>query len=306
MPMPDPSRIARGLYWSKSWRVVNGCTRVSPGCVHCWSEAETNMRGSNPAVAYRYAKDKVLADGRWNGRVMLAPERVLTEPLRTKKPQVWAIWSDLFHEGISCRQVDRVLEVIEDCPQHTFLALTKRPENIQRKLYATNEGCPVRVLGGGDYLNNLWLGVTAENQDMADLRIPALLQIPAALHFVSAEPMLGPLNLEKYLSRYIQPIPTATMYPPLSWVICGQENGPGARQMHPDWARSLRDQCQTKGVPFFFKQWGEFIHTSQMPDWLYREFDACHPGESGFCRVGKKSAGCLLDGKEWKQFPEVK
>src|SRR3989304_6353994 len=106
------SRVSKGLYWDRSWRVVNGCERVSPGCAHCWSESETNVRGSNPAVAYRYAKEDVLTGGKWNGRISLATERVLTEPLRTKKPQAWAIWNDLFHEDVKEEGLRGVFTVI--------------------------------------------------------------------------------------------------------------------------------------------------------------------------------------------------
>ena len=141
-------------------------------------------------------------------------------------------------------------------PQHLFLILTKRPEKML-DIFKPTSGLP-----------NMWIGVSVENQKQADARIPILLQIPAAKCFVSIEPMLGPIRLQHY--------GTGTS---IDWVICGGESGPGARPMHPDWPRSIRDQCQSAGVPFFFKQWGG---------------------------INKKTAGRLLDGQEWNERPEMK
>ena len=173
-------------------------------------------------------------------------------------------------------------------------------------------------------LPNVWLGVTAENQEEADKRIPLLLQIPAAKRFVSVEPMLGPVDLTDV------PVPQAVdnrgfsinaltdnddehffnKHPKLDWVICGGESGPGARPAHPDWIRSLRDQCASAEVPFLFKQWGEFCAPSQMSEESYRNWDVYHGTEvwdvddSTHWRIGKKAAGRLLDGEIWDQYPD--
>jgi protein gp37 len=236
-----------------------------------------------------------------------------------------------------------VFNVIQKCPQHTFMVLTKRPKIAWEHTHNTM----LRPYFG---LPNLWLGVTVENQEQADKRIPVLLQIPAAVRFVSVEPMLGPVNLswidlgehvtQGYGPRRIiwdvlrgwefQYEPGKERYKDLAkakcmvslgarmdWVICGGETGHGARPMHPDWVRSLRDQCQDAGVNFFFKQWGEFapvgwIHSDSKgvivrPDGYVccdrSELASAHNYE--MARVGKKKAGRFLDGREWNEMPEV-
>ena len=165
-------------------------------------------------------------------------------------------------------------------------------------------------------LPNVWLGVSVENQHFADERIPLLLSAPAAVRWISAEPLLGPVSL--HLNNY-----SATRW--LDWVVCGGESGANARPMHPDWARSLRDQCHAAGVSFFFKQWGEWLPRDFYPSqtWKVKRADeytrlasfdpegvlhlgscgSAMPGWQFLNRVGKKAAGRLLDGREWSEFP---
>ena len=169
-------------------------------------------------------------------------------------------------------------------------------------------------------LPNVWLGVSCENQARADERIPILLQIPAAKHWVSIEPMLGAVdfhlpngNFPKY--NALQKWTNGERATGIDWVVLGGETGPGARPMHPDWVRSVRDQCQAAGVPFYFKQWGEWIQL--------RDNAACRAGEFKgqrievdqysnpdqcrritLCRVGSKASGHLLDGREWREMPK--
>ena len=181
-------------------------------------------------------------------------------------------------------------------------------------------------------LTNCWLGVTAENQAAADERIPLLLQTPAAVRFVSCEPLLSPVDLKKHfpkpmyhctecgqekISNHCAKCGTedntcTNQIVGIDWVICGGESGPNARPMHPEWVRSLRDQCVAANVPFHFKQWGEYCAPSQMPAETYRAWDYHHGTENcwdkddpGRWRVGKKAAGRLLDGREWLEFPKV-
>jgi protein gp37 len=144
-------------------------------------------------------------------------------------------------------------------------------------------------------LPNVWLGTTAENQEQADKRIPHLLQCPAAKRFVSVEPMLGQVELTKIIYNNKAHDCLATSSHRIDWVICGGESGPRARPMHPDWARSLRDQCKAASVPFFFKQWGAW---KPWDNWTGDP--AKWPAE----RVGKKKAGSLLDGAEHKEYPK--
>jgi protein gp37 len=174
-------------------------------------------------------------------------------------------------------------------------------------------------------LPNVWLGVSVENQKAADERIPLLLQTPAAVRFISAEPLLGPIDLDRVddcEDGYFSALDGMMCCegrgwkqgPKLDWVICGGESGPGARPMHPDWARSLRDQCQAAGVPFFFKQWGEHVPFMQstLPDSELSGKcsglleDGTESNKVAMYRVGKKAAGALLDGVEHKEFPPVR
>jgi protein gp37 len=190
------------------------------------------------------------------------------------------------------------------CPQHTFQILTKRPEGMLAYIEsrASESGAQgiyetMAVLADARKIEisykwlrwplpNVWLGVSVENQAAADERIPLLLKTPSAVRFISAEPVLGLIDVTN-----VRPMEGDIGHAGwVAWVICGGESGPGARPMHPDWARSLRDQCVAASVPFFFKQWGEYAPVDGSP--LY-----------GMAKVGKKAAGTLLDGREWKQFP---
>jgi len=150
---------------------------------------------------------------------------------------------------------------------------------------------------------NIWMGVSAEDQSHADERIPKLLRFPAAVRFVSCEPLLFPIDLRQYaLAGWHK------FSPKLHWVIAGGESGPEARPMHPDWVRSLRDQCQEVDTPFFFKQWGEWCTFEQLPDNFNspREtpYEQTYHFGTVFYRVGKKAAGKLLDGREWIEMPK--
>ena len=181
-------------------------------------------------------------------------------------------WSDwLIEEADAWRE--EAHEIIRATPWITYQILTKRIERAEGRV--PNPPLP-----------NVWLGVSIENR--ANLhRIDLLRKTPAVIRFLSLEPLLedlGALNLTG-----------------IDWVICGGESGPGARPMHPEWARSLCDQCVSAGVPFFFKQWGGFLPDSQNPAMV-----GIDPHDAGAIRVGKKKAGALLDGREWRQFPEVR
>lgn len=198
---------------------------------------------------------------------------------------------DLFHEYIPFELVDVVYKIMARCPQHTFIILTKRA--LRMRAYYQY----VARLGKVEVCElvppeNLWVGVTAETQASAESRIASLLHIPAKVLFVSVEPMLGEIDISVYLHD-------------LDWVICGGETGAGARPMHPDWVRYLRDQCVAADVPFFFKQWGEWA-----PNCLcgtknpHTSIARPNSGPRGVMfRCGKKRAGNKLDGREWAEFP---
>ncbi|TAJ79033.1 DUF5131 family protein, partial [bacterium] len=189
------------------------------------------------------------------------------------------------------------------CGRHTFQILTKRPERMRD--FILKHKFPSGETLAENPLTNVWLGVSVENQATADQRVPILLEMPAAVRFLSCEPLLGPIELLTWLEPQQEVDgdyrPAYSQFDSIDWVICGGESGPKARSMHPDWARSLRDQCGQAGVPFFFKQWGEWAPKEQwfmVPADLHRFQD----GQEMF-RVGKFRAGRLLDEMEWDEMP---
>ena len=269
------------IEWTdETWSPVTGCTKVSEGCRNCYAERMAKRlagRYGYPAdgmycitcMEYHEGEECPTCLGRLIPRssfdVTLQPDR-LDQPLRWKKPRMVFIPSmgDLFHKDVPFEFVDTVFDIMARADRHTFQLLTKRPE---RMLAFTQEW------DYGDWLlPNVWFGVSVENQEMADERIPLLLQTPAAVRFVSCEPLLGPVELgyeclecgEYYRFSEISNAEGecrdgvgcsgSERWRGVDWVIVGGETGPGARPMDPDWARDIRDQCQEAGVPFFFKQ----------------------------------------------------
>jgi len=224
-------------WWDISYNPVTGCTPVSAGCDHCYAK---RLAGRFPQI-HGQEFDEHLPERDFVcdipfGKIQFHHDR-LDIPLHWRKPKRIFVSSmgDLFHPDVSPKFVHDVFDVILRCPQHTFIILTKRPENILAKLppdYGT-------VCGG--ILPNLWLGVTAENQEMLDLRWSIASKIPAVVLFVSGEPLLGNIDFLKHDRKP-------------DWFIVGPETGPGARPMNLDWARSLRDQCVAADVPFFYKR----------------------------------------------------
>jgi protein gp37 len=249
------------IEWAeRTYNPVTGCTKTSPGCANCYAERMSRRLAGRCG----YPKDNPFA-------VTPHPNR-LDEPRHWKKPSLIFVCSmgDLFHDDVPAEFVTDVFQVMSDCSQHTFMLLTKRPENILEKVYGH-----VGLLGGGDYLQNVWYGVTAENQAAADARIPLLLDVPAEKRFVSCEPLLGPLNLT-YTARVTGTAQSATITAieplrgGLDLVIVGGETGPGARPMDLAWARNIKMQCAAAGVPFFFKRVGGNRETP--PDLQIREW----------------------------------
>lgn len=307
--MGEKSAIA---WTDATWNPVTGCTKVSPGCKNCYAEPMAKrLKRMVPEKKYRN-----------EFKITCHPES-LNEPLKWKKPQKIFVCSmgDLFHEDVPDSFLIDVFNVMAEAKHHTFQVLTKRPERMLDFILGTS--------GAGannEPLPNVWLGVTAENQEQADKRIPLLLQTPAAVRFVSIEPMLGGIEvINGKANRWSVPTQADSegrgiewtdpgeKYLPLDWVIVGGESGPGARPMHPDWVRSLRDQCKAAGVPFFFKQWGEWI-TEEIEGNSFELKDLKHNQQIGkgmkahtmslYTRVGKAKAGSLLDGKEYKEVPK--
>jgi protein gp37 len=325
------------------WNPVRGCTRVSPGCggpgPHggCYAEALA-ARFSQPGMwGHGFAEMK---DGkpRWTGKVELQEDRV-SLPLRWKEPARIFVnsTSDIFHEALPDATIDKIFAVMALCHHHTFQVLTKRAErmhqymmNVEREAYWMNAVANLfahapmdrcySILGQRDPwlpLKNVWLGVSAERQPEYDERASYLVRTPAAVRYISAEPLLGPIDL---LAK-----PRAEdALGFLDWVIVGGESGRNARPMSIQWARELRDQCKDTHVEFFFKQWGEWAPAGSQPsetpghfafgdyagdretmiqtDHYPRNFTK-FGARSVVERVGKKAAGRLLDGIEHNGMP---
>lgn len=244
------------IEWAdRVWNPVTGCTKISQGCKNCYAERMAN----------RFWGERKFTD-------VQCHEDRLAMPLHWRKPQRVFVnsVSDLFHPAVPFEFVAQIFFVMQTNPIHTFQILTKRPERMYDfsvNFLPKQWGEP--VLHPALPAPNVWLGVSAENQETADERIPILLQTPAAVRFVSVEPMLGPVNLRNYLPHFCSDCgvwhssmtcfrdegnPKSTMIDKLNWVICGCESGPGARPFSDNWARSLKNQCVSAGVPFFFKQ----------------------------------------------------
>jgi len=269
------------IEWTDTtWNPITGCSKVSEGCRNCYAESYAN----------RFWGDRKFTD-------VQCHEDRLDQPLRWKKPRRVFVnsMSDLFHPDVPDEFIDAVFGRISACPHHTFQILTKRPERMQKFMSNLDESFT------GEFYKafpNVWLGVSAEDQKTADERIPILLKTPAAVRFVSYEPALGPVDFMKkrclhhdreffasneeheFCQLCVDNGFTLTsgnklwmgdeMISGIDWIIMGGESGPNARPMHPDWARSVRDQCQEANVAFFMKQMSK---KAQIPDDLFiREF----------------------------------
>lgn len=207
----------------------------------------------------------------------------------------------------------RLFDLIGETPNLDWLVLTKRPRHMREWL----AGSAVAGLSTGNPhaaawpFPNVWLGTSVEDQAAAKTRIPELLSIPAAVRFLSVEPLLGPLDISDYLHLYHGHPPKAWPHGRVHWVIVGGESGHGARPLNPEWVKSLRDQCVAPGVPFFFKQWGEFEEGMNSSGVIVssgevsgKHATVSHGGRTSLMvRVGKKAAGRLLDGRTWSEFP---
>ena len=280
------------IEWTeKTWNPIIGCSIHSPGCIHCYAmpmaaRIEAMNAAAKPghetAPHYAGTTRKVNGQAVWTGKVALAGDDVLLQPLRRRKPTTWFVNSmgDLFHERVPDEWIDRVFAVMALTPQHTYQVLTKRAQRMRdyfckdsrwrnRQIVVAHNGVAGVTVDFGPMpqllpLPNVWLGVSAERQQEADERIPLLLRTPAAIRFISAEPLLGPLDLT--VPHIDLGIGRFKCHPDLDLVIAGGESGPKARLMHPRWVRSLRDQCAAAGIPFFFKQWGAWVPVCALND----------------------------------------
>ena len=231
------------IEWTDAtWNPVTGCTKISPGCAHCYAET----------ITLRFGRGGPFLPGKTT--IQLHPDR-LRLPLSWKSPRRIFVnsMSDLFHEEIPFGYIQQVFAIMEQANRHTFQVLTKRHERL--KELAPNL----------DWPSNVWMGVSVENQYWVERRIPALIDVPAAVRFLSIEPLLKPVDISPYLNS-------------IQWVIVGGESGRGARPLEGDWVRRIRDDCEDAGIPFFFKQWG---------------------GRTN------KAGGRMLDGSTWNRMPSL-
>lgn len=241
------------IEWTDAtWNPVTGCTKVSTGCKHCYAERLF------PRV---YGQDRFpvpQVDGSYVGNfrqrkftdVKLHPDR-LEQPLHWKKPKMIFVnsMSDLFHEDVPLEFIDKIFDSMFIANQHTYQILTKRPERMKLYLEAR------KGLSGNlrnPFGKHIWLGISCENQATADERIPILLQVPAAVRFLSCEPLLAPIKF--YAMSWLKRNMFTEEKPGIHWIIVGGESGPGYRPMKPEWAKSIIEQCQAAGVPVFMKQ----------------------------------------------------
>ena len=286
------------------WR---GCSKVSPGCDHCY--------------AARYGKRQPETFGTWgpNGKRVIAAESAWRKPLAWNRAAERAgvrrrVFCGSLMDVFEDRELPRarLFDVIESTPHLDWLLLTKRPENVDRIMRQLVYDADPAAPRAWKFPPNVWLGATVENAGYLG-RIDWLKSCGASVLFLSYEPALGPVDISQYLwvedSRdYGHPGRNG-----IDWVIAGGESGPGARPAHPDWFRSVRDQCQAAGVPFFFKGWGEWVSLSAagLTDLIPGNYASSlfserpyHDEPVVLHRVGKKHAGRLLDGRTWDEVPE--
>lgn len=356
-----------GIEWTDAtWNPVVGCSVISPGCTNCYAMKMAARLEAMGQPIYRGMTQKAKAGAVWTGKIEASNWGQVIKPLSWKRPRQIFVnsMSDLFHESLPDGTIDTVFAVMALAPQHTFQVLTKRPERMRdycstiqkRGRWLAMEEVALQLgreprgadndgfdwLSHKQFLPNVWLGVSVEDQTRADERIPLLLDTPAAKRFLSCEPLLGPVDLRNVsysgpifldgLVGYADETTSPASHRKIDWVIVGGESGPGARPMHPDWARSLRDQCQAAGVPFFFKQWGEWapnigavdgwtiddnpeISRFDHLEWedgkwsepfrpMWCDFqDGNYDEEQCVSRLGKKRSGRLLDGRTWDEVP---
>jgi protein gp37 len=288
-----------------TWNPLAGCTVLTPGCKRCYAMKMAARLERMGQTLYAGLTKPSNAGPVWTGVMRQAPEHVLLAPLKRRKPTTYFVnsMSDLFHENVPDEWIDAVFAVMALCPHHTFQILTKRADRMA--LYCAHATIRERLcaamwalsnrrtdhIHGGYPLGNVWLGVSTERQQEADQRIPWLLKTPAAIRFISAEPLLGPIRLDRLireefgnafvddaLTGFISNGCGGTYRAKLDWVIAGAESGHGARDCSVDWVRAMKDQCVVAGVPFFWKQ---------------------------HAKNGKKIPTPELDGRQWIEMPRI-
>ncbi len=259
-----------------------GCTKISPGCKHCYAETFSHRIGQD--IWGARADRRFFGDAHWREPLKWNAEAFA---VGERRRVFCASMADVFEHRTELNPVrERLWKLIADTPGLDWLLLTKRPERVLAS-----------VPWGKTWPTNVWAGVTAENQKWAEKRIPLLLELPATVRFLSCEPLLGPLDLQPWTKGKRR----------VDWVIAGGESGHKARPMNPEWARSLRDQCHAANVAFHFKQWGhwrpDYANAGSGRRRLSLTDSRGHPVT--LVRLGKHAAGRDLDGRTWDEFPAL-
>jgi protein gp37 len=311
------------IEWAtKAWNPIIGCSKKSAGCDDCLAIRETWRFAHSTNAKIRAANEGlvVMQNGRpnWTGKIRLIESR-LDEPLRWKEPQrIFACSkTDLFHEHQRFADIDLVVSTMLRARDHRYLTLTKRPDNALR-YWSSKRGhftceyqhVPAYSVSALLPLDNVWFGCSVENQREADNRREPMRKLAEMGWFtwVSHEPALGPIDWSGW--EFIR------------WMVSGGESGKNARPAHPDWFRSTRDWCAVNNIPWFFKQSGDWIEdtTPFAPKAHQRIVNGTEKcgyycddrvghvdhKQTMMVRVGKKRAGAMLDGREWREFPEAK
>ncbi|MCG6115057.1 MAG: phage Gp37/Gp68 family protein [Mesorhizobium sp.] len=362
--MADHSSIE----WTEAtWNPITGCSLASAGCRHCYAARLAATRLKHHPSRKGLARLNAAGEAKFTGELRFN-EEWLTQPLRWRRPRMIFVVAhgDLFHENVPDEWIDRIFAVMALAPQHTFQVLTKRSKRMRAYVsdWELKELLRIRLTEAGKSrddlvwpLPNVWLGVSCEDQATATARIPDLLATPAAIRFVSAEPLLGKIDFSKIAQPnmgfgpfWLNALQAGEMGwysdeaatkpteadplafsgdPAIDWIIVGGESGENARPMHPDWARSIRDQCKAAATAFFFKQWGSWAPARVQPSGTpgryaiatagpQSSFWPAHVTQTDFyprqidlfggARVleysKKKTAGRLLDGVEHSEMPE--
>lgn len=328
------------IEWTEqTWNPIVGCSLASPGCTNCYA---MKMAGRLEAMAhkgnarlkhYKGTTQKTKSGFAWTGKIGFN-EDALLKPLKRKKPTIYFVnsMSDLFHPDVSDEIRDQIFAIMALCPQHTFQILTKRPDIMREYITSINTQNIISIAGEFDLegcfrldidykigkiqifpLPNVWLGTSVENQKYAEQRIPDLLATPAAVRFLSCEPLIGPIDFA-YCKDGLPDNMWESPLEDIDWVIVGGESGKGARAMHRDWARTIRDQCAAIGTDFYFKQWGDWLPYSEFAEnkGAYGKILGVKPenfehlDDRFSIRVGKSKSGRFLDGVIHDKRPEVK
>jgi protein gp37 len=257
-----------------------GCSKVSPACDNCYADTWAKRMGHllwGPKAPRRYFSDHHWKEPlAWNADAVAAKHRARV---------FCASMADVFEKRPELdSHRTRLWKLISETPALDWLLLTKRPQNVG-----------AMIPWGKEWPANVWLGSTIENQECAEKRLPFLLSHPAAVRFLSCEPLLGPLNLKSWFAR--------NDLHRIDWVIAGGESGHGARPMHPDWASRLLSDCKEARVPFHFKQWGHWVPAELAKDVTPKVLELGHERPVKMARVSKKLAGRVLKGAVWNGLP---